>query len=63
MKLNHRPLFALAGLVALFPVTALGVLHTGDTAPDFSAPDTAGVYHSLSDFRGQVVVLNFWRST
>jgi thiol-disulfide isomerase/thioredoxin len=29
-------------------------------APDFSLPDLLGVKHSLSDYRGQVVVVNFW---
>ncbi len=57
-----RNLPVLLALVALLPASALGVLQVGQTAPDFSAPDTAGVYHSLSEFRGQVVVLNFWQS-
>lgn len=29
-------------------------------APDFKLPDMDGESHSLSDFRGKVVMLNFW---
>ena len=29
-------------------------------APDFRLPDMDGTDHALSDFRGQVVMLNFW---
>ncbi|NDC39499.1 MAG: TlpA family protein disulfide reductase, partial [Proteobacteria bacterium] len=31
-------------------------------APDFTLRDTAGNVRSLSDFRGKVVLLNFWAS-
>ena len=34
----------------------------GQQAPDFSLPDSAGQYHSLSDYLGKVVMLNFWQS-
>ena len=57
----RRILPALAVLF-LLPAAALGNLRVGDTAPDFSLPDTAWVNHQLSEFRGQVVVLNFWQS-
>ncbi|MDY6874170.1 MAG: cytochrome c-type biogenesis CcmF C-terminal domain-containing protein [Chloroflexota bacterium] len=33
---------------------------TGENAPGFSASDLTGVEFSLEDYRGQVVVLNFW---
>ena len=29
-------------------------------APDFELPDLSGQPHTLQDFRGQVVLLNFW---
>lgn len=33
---------------------------TNQPAPDFSLPDLSGQSHSLDDYRGQVVLLNFW---
>ena len=32
----------------------------GSAAPAFALPDTHGSLHSLDDYRGQVVMLNFW---
>jgi peroxiredoxin len=29
-------------------------------APDFELPDLDGVLHRLSDYRGRIVVINFW---
>ena len=29
-------------------------------APDFSLPDLSGQFHRLSDYRGRIVILNFW---
>jgi hypothetical protein len=52
-------LFALA-LVAILPGVALGLLNVGDNAPNFTLPDTAWVNHQLTEYRGQVVLLNFW---
>ena len=46
--------------------TALGVaaeslkVEVGEPAPDFTLETPSGELVSLSDFRGQVVVLNFW---
>ncbi|CAN5485404.1 hypothetical protein BH09CHL1_BH09CHL1_05600 [soil metagenome] len=34
----------------------------GDAAPDFTVPDPLGTMHSLSDYKGQPVWLNFWGS-
>ncbi len=31
-----------------------------DQIPPFSLPDTEGVVHSLSDWQGKVILLNFW---
>ncbi|OYD15315.1 hypothetical protein CH330_01855 [candidate division WOR-3 bacterium JGI_Cruoil_03_51_56] len=45
------------GLVLAYPP------QPGDSAPDFTLPDTAYVNHSLSDYLGKVVLLNFWQST
>jgi hypothetical protein len=53
----------LFALLALAAAPALARLQVGQTAPNFTLPDTAGVNHQLSEFRGQVVLLNFWAST
>jgi peroxiredoxin len=49
-------LVLLAGLALAWP-------QPGEPAPNFSVPDTAGVYHSLASYRGSVVQLFFWAST
>jgi len=56
-------LFLAAVMLLLLPAAASAALRVGDTAPNFSLPDTAGQYHSLSDHAGKVVLLNFWVST
>lgn len=33
---------------------------TSNTAPEFSLTDDAGQTHSLQDYRGKLVLLNFW---
>jgi peroxiredoxin len=35
-------------------------MEPGDLAPDFTLPDLEGTPHSLLDYRGRVVVVNFW---
>ena len=57
-KLLLLPLFVI-GLACNAFVATPGV---GDKAPNFSLPDTAGVNHSLAEFRGKVVLLTFWQS-
>jgi len=55
--------FILATLVALFALTAqAGELkpYKGKPLPDFSLLDLKGEKHSLSDYKGKVVLLNFW---
>jgi hypothetical protein len=37
-----------------------GLLSVGKVAPDFEAEDGAGVKFRLSDYRGNVVLLDFW---
>ena len=40
--------------------TALTEMPPGITAPDFSLEDINGTTHTLSGYRGKVVVVNFW---
>lgn len=47
----------LIGMSAYHFVTRLG---SGDPAPDFVLTDSAGRRHSLSNYRGKVVLLHFW---
>lgn len=48
------------GLALLF-TTPAAALEVGDAAPDFTLNDIVSLEDfSLSDFGGQVVVLNFW---
>lgn len=56
-------LFALLSLLVLAPAAALAGPQVGDPAPDFSLPDTAWVMQQFSQYRGQVVLLNFWTSS
>jgi peroxiredoxin len=37
-----------------------GLLAVGDPAPDWTLRDAEGTAHSLSKYRGRVVVLDFW---
>jgi peroxiredoxin len=36
------------------------IIRTGAPAPDFSLPDLNGDIYRLGDFRGKLVVVNFW---
>jgi hypothetical protein len=54
-------LVGLLMVLALAPTAALAVLNVGDTAPDFNIPDTAGVNHHLTEWRGNVVMILFWQ--
>jgi len=40
----------------------LPTVQTGVKAPEFTLSDTLGVKHSLKDFRGKYVVIDFWAS-
>ena len=42
--------------------TARAARLTSLAAPDFTLPDLAGTYHSLSDYRGRKVLLATWAS-
>jgi hypothetical protein len=57
----RKLLLALVALAAV-PAMMMAGPGVGEPAPDFSLPDSANVYHSLSDYAGKVVVLLFWQS-
>jgi peroxiredoxin len=54
-------LLFLAALAAALPVAAAGRLK-GQAAPDFVLKSLSGENIRLSEFRGQVVLINFWAS-
>lgn len=58
MKLTR--IIAIFGIVILFG--GLSLANAKDLAPDFSLPDQEGHIYNLHDFKGNVVVLNFWAS-
>jgi peroxiredoxin len=35
-------------------------MHLNQLAPDFTLPDLQGNLHTLSHYRGQIVIVNFW---
>ncbi|MBE3557270.1 MAG: redoxin domain-containing protein [Firmicutes bacterium] len=52
---NHPQAVAGSGSAGQPPVG----LQIGSTAPDFTAKDVSGHSHSLSEYRGRPVLLNF----
>jgi len=56
-------LLATIGILALVPVLLWAGPQVGTLAPSFTIPDTAGLNHSLADYRGKVVHILFWQST
>ena len=44
----------------LLPVAKRSIVKAGDEAPNFRLRDMNGQFVNLSDFRGKVVLLNFW---
>jgi peroxiredoxin len=59
MKKLYSALVLLAASVALAPLSRAEV-QVGSTAPDFSLTDTQGRTHRLSEYRGKVVVLEWY---
>jgi hypothetical protein len=56
--MSHRRLLSLALTLAALTLPALAVA-PGATAPDFKGTDSNGVQHSLSEYRGKFVVLEW----
>lgn len=58
MKTKILSMLTAIGLAACLPA-ANAAVDVGEMAPDFTAVDTNGVEHSLSDFKGKNVVLEW----
>ena len=56
--MRMRKLFAAA--LAVLALGAQAAPEVGDPAPDFTLPGSDGAMHSLSDYRGQYVVIAFF---
>lgn len=55
------PLFGFwLGRTSASPNTPLTALDPRPEAPAFNLPDPQGVAHQLADYRGKLLVLNFW---
>lgn len=65
LRYRWRAVILAAGLAVAAPAQALELeilepASVGAPAPDFTLADTAGKPVSLSDFKGQVILLTFW---
>ena len=58
-----RKLLLALFVLAAVPAMMMAYPAVGAPAPNFTAPDTAGVNHQLTDYTGKVVQLFFWQST
>jgi thiol-disulfide isomerase/thioredoxin len=47
-------------LVTETEVNARGLMSFGSAAPEWKLPDAQGKEHALADYRGKIVVLDFW---
>lgn len=63
-KVTAMPNTIVPALLLLLAVSAISAVpqgaQVGERAPDFRLSDTAGKEHSLSAYRGGIVVLEFW---
>lgn len=53
---NHKP------DIIVQPEAPVEKVQTGQTAPDFTFSATDGKTYPLSDFKGKIIILNFWAS-
>lgn len=58
---TYTILFSLVVFFLALPQPAFS-LQPGAPAPDFELADISGRMHRLSDYRGKVVIINFWAS-
>ena len=59
MNLGKLVPLLVALVLVLLPVGAIAGGNVGDVATDFTLWDETGTYHSLYDYWGQIIVLNF----
>ncbi len=50
------------GLALCLSTMTMAAPGSGDPAIDFTLNDVNGTAHSLSDYQGKVIILNFWTS-
>ena len=55
----HRSLVAATLLALLVAPASAGMLEVGSKAPDFTLTDSQGKTHTLSDYEGKIVVLEW----
>lgn len=48
--------------IIIAPQTPIESVETGQIAPNFAFTDSNGETHSLKDFEGKTIILNFWAS-
>lgn len=61
-RFAFRMITFLVGLTLLGACAQSGAIEVGTTAPDFKLTDIDGKQVSLSDFKGKIVILNFFAS-
>jgi peroxiredoxin len=49
-------------MLTFFSASTALALITGDAAPEFAVRDMQGIQRTLTDYQGQVVIINFWAS-
>ena len=60
ITMKHTPIHVFAGVVLLaLSMAAAAAPKIGEPAPDFSVVDTQGKVHSLSDYAGQLLILEW----
>jgi len=62
MNKNFSGILAGVAMCVFCLPAAYSAYQVGDAVVDFTLPDGHGVPHSLYDYRGQIILLNFWTS-
>src|SRR5437588_11428573 len=58
--MNTKTILTIFGSLAATAVLAIDLPPVGSAAPDFSLPDAKGKTHSLSDYKGKYIVLEWF---